>query len=89
MMSNGYLLGDANSLAYAYRSGGPELLDEYRRIAASQYREFAITETVRGEIEKGPLGSDLRQEMAKRPPFPGCLGDDLMIGGLSKGGLRG
>ena len=58
-MSNGYFLADTNSLVYAYRAGGIDLLDEYMRIADGQGRTFAITETVLGEIEKGPLSKDL------------------------------
>lgn len=58
-MSNGYFLADTNSLVYAYRAGGRDLLDEYMRIADAQGRTFAITETVLGEIEKGPLSKDL------------------------------
>jgi hypothetical protein len=29
-MSNGYFLADTNSLVYAYRAGGTELLDRIR-----------------------------------------------------------
>ena len=65
-MSNGYLLSDTNSLVYAYRAGGPELLDEYIYVADAQQRELAITKTVEREIEKGPLGKELLQYIADR-----------------------
>lgn len=60
-MSNGYFLVDTNTLVFAYRAGGTSLLDKYMRFAEKQGREFAITETVRGEIEKGPLKKELIQ----------------------------
>ncbi|GAA4782338.1 XVIPCD domain-containing protein [Lysobacter hankyongensis] len=65
-MSNGYLLADTNSLIYAYRAGGPELLDEYIKVADGQQREFAITRTVLDEIEDGPLRAELGQYIADR-----------------------
>jgi hypothetical protein len=34
-MSNGYFLADTNSLVYAYRAGGSELLDTYLDVPAS------------------------------------------------------
>jgi hypothetical protein len=58
-MSNGYFLADTNSLVYAYRAGGTDLLDEYINIADGQNRQFAITETVRKEIKDGPLRAEL------------------------------
>ena len=65
-MSNGYFLADTNSLVYAYRAGGPELLDEYINIANGQKRIFAITDTVRNEIRKGPLEEELLEYIADR-----------------------
>lgn len=55
-MSDGYLVVDTNTLVYTYRAGGEEILEKYRKMADAQQRELAITETVRGELEKGPLG---------------------------------
>ena len=43
-MNNGYVIADTNSLVYAYRAGGPELLDTYLGIAKDQSREIFITE---------------------------------------------
>jgi hypothetical protein len=65
-MSNGYFLADTNSLVYAYRAGGPELLDTYLDAAKEQDRKFAITETVRDEIKQGPLRAELGQYLADR-----------------------
>jgi hypothetical protein len=65
-MSNGYFLADTNSLVYAYRAGGSNLLDIYLDAAEEQDRKFAITETVRQEIKKGPLGEDLLRFLADR-----------------------
>lgn len=65
-MSNGYFLADTNTLVFAYRAGGTNLLDQYIRFAERQGREFAITETVRGEIEKGPLKKELIQYLSDK-----------------------
>jgi hypothetical protein len=65
-MSNGYFLADTNSLVYAYRAGGPKLLDTYLEAAEEQDRKFAITETVLEEIEDGPLKMELGQHLADR-----------------------
>jgi hypothetical protein len=65
-MSNGYLLADTNSLIYAYRAGGPQLLDTYLETAEQQDRRFAITATVRQEIDDGPLRAELGQYLADR-----------------------
>jgi hypothetical protein len=65
-MSNGYFLADTNSLVYAYHAGGSRLLDTYLDAAEEQDRRFAITETVRQEIKKGPLGEDLLRYLAER-----------------------
>ena len=65
-MSNGYFLADTNSLVYAYRAGGPELLDTYLDAAKEQDRNFAITKTVLDEIEDGPLKHELLQYIADR-----------------------
>jgi hypothetical protein len=65
-MSNGYVLADTNSLVYAYRAGGRELLDTYLDAAEEQGRKFAITETVLKEIKDGPLRADLGQYIADR-----------------------
>ena len=65
-MSNGYFLADTNSLVYACHAGGSRLLDTYLDAAEEQDRRFAITETVRQEIKKGPLGEDLLRYLAER-----------------------
>ena len=65
-MSNGYLLADTNSLVFAYRAGGIDLLDEFRKIAAGQQRDFAITQRVLREIDSGPLRQELLQYIADR-----------------------
>lgn len=65
-MSNGYFLADTNSLVYAYRAGGPELLDTYLDAAEAQNREFAITKRVREEIADGPLRGELGRYIADR-----------------------
>jgi hypothetical protein len=65
-MSNGYFLADTNSLVYAYRAGGAKLLDTYLDAAEEQDRKFAITETVRQEIKKGPLGEELLRYLSDR-----------------------
>jgi rRNA-processing protein FCF1 len=65
-MSNGYVLADTNSLVYAYRAGGTDLLDAHLNYAEKQSREFAITKTVLDEIEDGPLKTELGQYIADR-----------------------
>jgi hypothetical protein len=65
-MSDGYLVVDTNTLVYAYRAGGEEILEKYRKMADAQQRELAITETVRGELERGPLSEELLEYMARR-----------------------
>lgn len=65
-MSNGYFLADTNSLVYAYRSGGPELLDAHLDAANDQGRKFAITKVVELEIRSGPLGEQLLDYLADR-----------------------
>jgi len=65
-MSNGYVLADTNSLVYAYRAGGHELLDQYIKLATDSDRQFAITRTVLDEIEDGPLKAELGKYLAQR-----------------------
>ncbi len=65
-MSNGYFLADTNSLVYAYHAGGPDLLDQHIKLATEGDRQFAITETVRQEVKKGPLGEELLRYLADR-----------------------
>ncbi|MBL8263317.1 MAG: peptidoglycan-binding protein [Xanthomonadaceae bacterium] len=57
---------DANTFVYAYRAGGAELLDKYVRMAIMDDRKLAITRTVWGEIEKGPLGPDILSYVSER-----------------------
>ena len=65
-MPNGYFLADTNSLVYAYRAGGTQLLDTYFNFARQQGREFAITRTVASEIKDGPLKQDLGRYIADK-----------------------
>jgi hypothetical protein len=65
-MSNGYFLADTNSLVYAYRAGGRELLDLHLDIAKQHDRKLAITERVFIEIDKGPLQYELLQYISER-----------------------
>jgi hypothetical protein len=65
-MNQGYLLADANSLAYAYRAGGTNLLDVYYELAKKEHRLLAITETVEDEIRSGPRGPDILKHLADR-----------------------
>jgi hypothetical protein len=37
-MNQGYLLADANSLVYAHRTGGTNLLDVYYELAKKEHR---------------------------------------------------
>ncbi|QWP77435.1 type II toxin-antitoxin system VapC family toxin [Lysobacter sp. K5869] len=61
-----YFLADTSSLVYAYRAGGPQLLDTYRKLARAGEYEFAITKTVETEIENGPLRHELGRYIAER-----------------------
>ncbi|MGO1072976.1 peptidoglycan-binding protein [Lysobacter sp. CA199] len=65
-MSPKYLLADTNSLVYAYRAGGAELLDAYRRLAKTKDYQIAISNTIADEIEDGPLGEDIGKYIADR-----------------------
>lgn len=65
-MTKGYLLADTNSLVYAYKAGGTNLIDLYMEIAIEQDREFAITDRVLREIEDGPLKKELSKYIADR-----------------------
>lgn len=65
-MSEGYLLADTNSLIYAYRAGGPPLLDIYFKLAEIEDRKLAITKTVQVEIRNGPLRAELGNYIADR-----------------------
>ncbi|UJB17369.1 MULTISPECIES: hypothetical protein [Lysobacter] len=65
-MITSYFLVETNSLIYAYRAGGPELLDVYRRVARAKGQEFAISKTIEAEIVKGPLKHELGQYLADR-----------------------
>ncbi|WP_082648824.1 peptidoglycan-binding domain-containing protein [Lysobacter capsici] len=61
-----YFLADTSSLIYAYRAGGPQLLDTYVDLAEAGQHEFAISRTVSDEIRAGPLGDNLLQYIADR-----------------------
>lgn len=65
-MPANYLLADTSSLIYAYRAGGPQLLDVYQEVAKSADRRFAISEIVADEIEDGPLRAELGGYIADR-----------------------
>jgi len=55
----GYLLADNNSLQYAYRSGGLNLIKSYIATAQSYGLRFVITDQVEYEISRGPLSNIL------------------------------
>lgn|GEM_PF-2330188 len=61
-----YFLADTSSLIYAYRAGGPQLLDTYLEIAELGRNKFAISRTVETEIANGPLKNELGQYIADR-----------------------
>lgn len=61
-----YFLADTSSLIYAYRAGGPQLLDTYMEIAELGQHKFAISRTVETEIANGPLKNELGQYIADR-----------------------
>jgi hypothetical protein len=65
-MNQGYLLADANSLAYAHRTGGTQLLDIYYDLASKEHRLLAITTTVRDEIEAAHRGPALLKYIADK-----------------------
>lgn len=65
-MATNYLLGDTSSLIYAYRAGGPQLLDTYRLAARAGEYQFAISKTVRDELYLGPLELEFRRYIADR-----------------------
>lgn len=65
-MTNGHFLADTNSIVYAYRAGGTDLLDTYLNIADNEKRTFAITERVFKEIDDGPLKRELLPYIADR-----------------------
>lgn len=65
-MTNGHFLADTNSIVYAYRAGGTDLLDTYLNIADNENRTFAITERVFKELDDGPLRRELLPYIADR-----------------------
>jgi hypothetical protein len=64
-MKNGYFLADTNTLIYAYRAGGSDLVGLYIDMAKEQERTFAITGTIRDEIRDGPLKNELLPYLAR------------------------
>lgn len=60
-MATSYFLADTSSLIYAYRAGGPQLLDTYRDVLEAEGYKLAISKTVRDEIFAGPLELEFRQ----------------------------
>ncbi|MEH6422059.1 hypothetical protein [Pseudomonas sp. CGJS7] len=65
-MAMNFLLAHTTSLTYAYRAGGPRLLDVYRTMAQAGGRELAISRTVAFEIEAGPLRRELGEYLVDR-----------------------
>jgi hypothetical protein len=65
-MTQGYLLADTNSLVYAHRAGGTQLLDSYYELAKTEQRLLAITETVRREIKDAQRGPALLKYIADK-----------------------
>ena len=65
-MNQGYLLADANSLAYAHRTGGTKLLDIYYDLASKEHRLLALTTVVKEEIKEAPRGPELLKYIAER-----------------------
>ncbi len=61
-----YVLADTNSLVFAYKAGGTDLLDLYRKLAKTQGYQLAISGIVFLEIEKGPLGAELTDYIVSR-----------------------
>lgn len=60
-MATSYFLADTSSLIYAYRAGGPQLLDTYRDVLEAEGYKLVISKTVRDEIFAGPLELEFRQ----------------------------
>lgn len=65
-MVENYLLADTSSLIYAYRAGGPQLLDRYLQAAEAKHLELTISEIVADEIASGPLASELGKYIESR-----------------------
>lgn len=65
-MAAKYLLCDTNSLIYAYRAGGPHLLDKYKDLAKSDGYELSISNVVRDEIYSGPLELEFSKYFSDR-----------------------
>ncbi|QGW82053.1 hypothetical protein [Variovorax paradoxus] len=65
-MNQGYLLADTNSLVYAHRIGGTQLLDIYYDLASKEHRLLAITTVVKREIKEAPRGSELLKYIDER-----------------------
>ncbi|ALN55555.1 large Ala/Gln-rich protein [Lysobacter enzymogenes] len=61
-----YFLADTSSLIYAYRAGGPQLLDTYRRTVEANGSKLAVSKTVETEIANGPLRIEIGQYLADR-----------------------
>lgn len=65
-MTQGYLLADTNSLVYAHRIGGTNLLDDFYKLAQIEQRLLAITRTVGDEIAKSHRGPELLNYIADK-----------------------
>ena len=55
------LFADSNSLSYAYKAGGSNLLDSYLAAAKAQGMSLTITDQVEREILGGPQRSEVGQ----------------------------
>jgi hypothetical protein len=64
-MGKGYFLADTNSLVYAYRAGGEDLLDSYISSIEKRGLDFAITDRVLLEVDGGPLSEELARYFEK------------------------
>lgn len=65
-MNQGYLLVDTNSLVYAHKVGGTQLLDAYLDLASKEQRLLAITTVVKEEIEKARRGPEILKYIADK-----------------------
>ncbi|WP_363797426.1 hypothetical protein ABU614_19750 [Lysobacter firmicutimachus] len=65
-MTKKYFLADTSSLVFAYRAGGPQLLDTYRKYWAAEGFQLRISTVVNDELFSGPLEDEFRKYIASR-----------------------
>lgn len=63
-MNQGYLLADANSLAYAYRAGGTNLLDFYYELAKKEHRLLTADARLSGELSYKAISTAVELALA-------------------------